>query len=268
MEPVYRVLEAIAGSILAVQGVRRRYFGLDNIPRSGGGVVVINHTSYTDFMPSGLGLARKHRRGRYMVKSEIMDFAIMRFLVKHAKAVPVDRSAGGTAYHAAVNALQAGELIVVYPESTISRSFELKEFKPGAVRMAIEAGVPIIPVIVWGAQRQWTKGAKRQIGRARIPIDIEFGEPMHFGPDDDADDGTRRLREVMTALLHRVQERYPDAPEGADWLPARLGGSAPTPEEALVIEEVEAAEKARKRAEKHGPPDQHDPSDQHGRPEK
>lgn len=251
MEPVYRVLETIAGSVQAVQGTRRRYFGLEHIPATGGGVVVINHTSYVDFMPAGLGLAKRGRRGRFLVKSELTDVAIMRFLVKHAKAVPVDRSAGGAAYVAAVVALRGGELIVVYPETTLSRSFELKEFKSGAVRMAAEAGVPVIPTIVWGSQRQWTKGAQRRIGRERFPIDIEFGAPMHFDANEDPEVGTARLRETMTTLLHRVQDRYPDAPAGADWLPARLGGSAPTPKQALVIEQAEAAEKARRRAEKH-----------------
>ncbi|EGD54103.1 lysophospholipid acyltransferase family protein [Gordonia neofelifaecis] len=250
MEPVYRTLETIAGSIMLAQGVRRRYFGLDHVPTSGGGVVVVNHTGYADFIPAGLGLHRRGRRGRYLIKSEVMDIGIMRFLVHHAKAVPVDRSAGGEAYRAAVQALRAGELIVVYPESTISRSFELKEFKSGAVRMAAEAGVPVIPTIVWGAQRQWTKGAKRRIGRHRVPIDIEFGRPMTFPPAGDAEIGTEQLRAVMTDLLHRVQDRYPEAPAGADWLPARLGGSAPTPAQALVIEDAEAAEKARRRAEK------------------
>ncbi|GAA2389902.1 MULTISPECIES: lysophospholipid acyltransferase family protein [Gordonia] len=252
MEPVYRTLEGIAGSIMLAQGVRRRYFGLENVPAAGGGVVVINHTSYVDFIPAGLGLHRRGRRGRYLIKSEVMDLGIMRFLVKHARAVPVDRSAGGDAYRSAVDALRGGELIVVYPESTVSRSFELKEFKSGAVRMAAEAGVPVIPTIVWGAQRQWTKGAKRRIGFHRIPIDVEFGAPMTFSADEDPAVGTARLRETMTVLLHRVQDRYPEAPAGADWLPERLGGSAPTPAEALVIEDAEAAEKARRRAAKRG----------------
>ncbi|WP_051198490.1 lysophospholipid acyltransferase family protein [Gordonia shandongensis] len=249
-EPVYRILEALAGAIMTVQGVRRRYDGLENVPASGGAVLAVNHTSYVDFLPAGLGLYRRGRRGRFLIKSEVMDVGIMRFLVKHARAVPVDRSAGREAYRVAVADLRAGEIIVVYPESTLSRSFELKEFKTGAVRMASEAGVPVIPTIVWGSQRQWTKGAKRRMGRSRIPVDVAFGEPLHVTPRDDPEEATRRLRAAMEALLHRVQSGYPDAPAGADWLPARLGGGAPTPAEALVIEDAEAAEKARRRAQR------------------
>lgn len=249
MEPVYRTLEAIIAGIRLVQGTRLRIEGLDNIPVAGG-VLAINHTGYADFLPVGLALRQRGRRARFMVKSELTDVAIMRFLVAHTGTLPVDRSAGADAYRAAVDALRSGELVVVYPESTISRSFELKEFKTGAVRMAAEAGVPVIPVIVWGAQRQLSKGTERNMGRARIPIHVAFGAPMTFEPADDGVEATRRLHDAMVAQLHRVQDDYPDAPAGADWLPARLGGSAPTPEEALVIEDAEAREKAARRAAK------------------
>ncbi|GEE00445.1 1-acyl-sn-glycerol-3-phosphate acyltransferase [Gordonia spumicola] len=250
MEPVYRTLELIAGTIHAVQGTRRTVAGLDNVPESGGAVIAVNHTGYTDFMPLGLALRKRRRRARFLVKSELTDIGVMRFLVKHARAVPVDRSAGADAYRVAVDDLRAGELVGVYPEATISRSFELKEFKTGAVRMAIDAGVPVIPTIVWGAHRQWSKGVRRRMGRTRIPIDVAFGEPLHFAADDDPADAAERLRTVMVDLLYRVQDAYPDAPAGADWLPARLGGSAPTPDHALILEDAEAAEKAARRAAK------------------
>ncbi|MFT4086881.1 MAG: lysophospholipid acyltransferase family protein [Gordonia sp. (in: high G+C Gram-positive bacteria)] len=250
MEPVFRSLEVTAGVLARLQGARRTYRGLSNIPADGGAVIAVNHTAYTDFLPLGLGVYRGGRRARFMIKSEVMDVGIMRFLVHHTRSVPVDRSAGGDAYAVAVERLRSGDMLVVYPESTISRSFELKEFKHGAVRMAAEAGVPIVPTVVWGAQRQWSKGVQRRIGYHRIPVVTAFGEPMHFTPDDDPVEGTDRLHAVMEELLHQVQADYPDAPAGADWLPARLGGSAPTPEEALVIENAEAEEKARRRAEK------------------
>ena len=250
MEPVYRTLELTAEALVRAQGVRREYFGLANIPATGGFVLALNHIGYTDFLAPALGLKQAGRRGRFMVKSELNDVPVMRFLVAHTQSVPVDRSAGGAAYHAAVDSLRAGNVVVVYPESTISRSFELKEFKSGAVRMAAEAGVPVLPAVHWGAQRQWSKGTRRRIGFARIPVHVRFGTPLEYSSDVDVDAATGRLREQMAALLTSVQESYPEAPAGADWLPARLGGSAPTPEAALTIEEAEAAEKARRRAAK------------------
>lgn len=250
MEPVYRSLEVIAGTLVRAQGVRRRYFGLENIPGTGGFVLALNHNGFTDFLSPALGLYRRGRRGRFMVKSELMDIPIMRFLINHTKTVPVDRSAGAQAFALAAAELRDGEVIVVYPETTISRSFELKEFKTGAVRMAADAGVPVLPAIQWGAQRQWSKGTRRRMGYARIGVDVRFGEPIWFPADVDVHAGTDELHAAMEGLLHQVQDGYPEAPAGADWLPARLGGSAPVPEEALVIEDAEAAEKARRRAAK------------------
>ena len=72
-----------------------------------------------------------------------------------------------------------GELVGVYPEATISRSFELKEFKTGAARMAIEAQVPIIPLIVWGAHRHVDQGPSEASWAAtKIPITVAVGEPV------------------------------------------------------------------------------------------
>ncbi|WP_210755001.1 lysophospholipid acyltransferase family protein [Gordonia paraffinivorans] len=246
-EPVYRALEIIAGGLVRAQGVDLRYTGIQNIPESGGAVLAINHTGYVDFIPVGLGARRAGRRARFLIKSEVMDLAIMRFLVRNTGTVPVDRSRGADAYRVAVARLRQGQLVAAYPEATISRSFELKEFKSGAVRMASEAGVPVIPVIVWGSQRQWTKGGRRNMGRSRIPVHVRFGLPMTVDTDRSPEQETQRLRETMNAMLLEVQDGYGPHPAGEFWVPARLGGSAPTPQEAAVIETEEALRKAEAR---------------------
>ncbi|GAC70968.1 lysophospholipid acyltransferase family protein [Gordonia soli] len=257
MEPVYRSLEIIAHSLVRAQGLKLTFSGVENIPKTGGVVLAVNHTSYVDFLPAALGVYRAGRRTRYMIKSEVMDIAIMRFLVNHTKTVPVDRSKGGEAYQQAVERLREGLVVAVYPESTISRSFELKEFKTGAARMAKESGAPIVPSIVWGAHRQWTKteAGTRNIGRSKLPVSVRYGPPISVAPDADPDETTVRLRTAMTELLHQVQDEYGDHPAGEFWVPARLGGSAPTPEAAAVIEDEEAARKAEARAARH--PDDH-----------
>jgi 1-acyl-sn-glycerol-3-phosphate acyltransferase len=104
--------------------------------------------------------------------------------------------------------------------------------------MASEADVPIIPMIVWGAQRIWTKDHPRQIGRNHIPITVRVGEPMRATEDVSRTDAA--LRESMIALLKQAQERYLHPP-GVYWAPRRLGGGAPTLAEAAQIEADEAA---------------------------
>jgi 1-acyl-sn-glycerol-3-phosphate acyltransferase len=247
MEPVFRTLEISVSLATRAIGTRITYHGLDNIPQRGGAVIAINHTSYVDWFPSALAAYHRHRRLRFMIKTEMQDVKVVNFLIKHSGTIPVDRDAGGSAYAVAVHGLRAGEIVGVYPEATISRSFELKEFKSGAARMAREAAVPIVPMIVWGAQRMWTKDHPRNMGRKKIPVTVAVGSPLLAAGK--IDETNAAMREAMTSLLHKAQEDYLH-PEGAYWVPRRLGGSAPTIDEAKALEEAELAERARKRAER------------------
>lgn len=247
MEPVFRTLEIAAKVAIRVTGTRITYHGLENIPATGGAVIAINHTSYIDFLPAALAAYYRKRRMRFMIKTEMQEVKPVGWLVKHTKTIPVDRSAGAGAYAAAVEALRSGELVGVYPEATISRSFELKEFKTGAVRMALEAQASIVPLIVWGAHRAWTKDHPRSLGRNKLPIAVSVGEPIQ--PTGTVEELDAALRQSMTERLHQVQLDYPH-PEGAYWVPLRLGGSAPTMAEAKARDEAELAERARKRAQR------------------
>ncbi|MFE0748492.1 lysophospholipid acyltransferase family protein [Gordonia sp. NPDC058843] len=249
-EPVYRTLEVIANGLARAQALDLQFTGVENIPAEGGAVLCVNHTGFVDFLPLALGVQRAGRRTRFLIKSEVMDVAIMRFLVNHTRTVPVDRSHGAQAYRAALGRLRDGYIVAVYPEATISRSFELKEFKSGAVRMAADAGVPIIPAIVWGAHRQWTKGGIRNLGRSRLPVHVRYGLPFTPGPDESPERETLRLRETMSSMLLEVQDSYGPHPRGEFWVPSRLGGAAPTPQEAAVIESDEALRKAEARAKR------------------
>ncbi|MFE7744086.1 lysophospholipid acyltransferase family protein [Nocardia sp. NPDC057455] len=243
-EPVYDVLTGLARAIFFAQGLRFDVGGQEHIPRSGGAVLAVNHTAYLDFMEVGLVGRKSGRNVRFMMKAEL-EHGIVGFLMKRCKAIGVDRTAGAESYAHAVTALRDGELVVVYPEATISRSFELKEFKSGAARMAVEAGVPIVPLIIWGAHRIWTKDIPRQLGRHHFPIDIRIGAPIP--PDAPTEELTATLRTRMSELLDRAQQDYP-MDKGARWVPARLGGTAPTLAEAAVLEREEMERRRRAKA--------------------
>jgi 1-acyl-sn-glycerol-3-phosphate acyltransferase len=247
MEPVFRTLEIAVTSAVAVSGSRVTYEGLENIPDRGGAVISINHTSYLDWMFAALAVYKRHRRLRFMIKEEMTQVKVISFLIKHTGTIPVDRRAGAGAYAVAVERLRAGELVAVYPEATISRSFELKEFKTGAARMCHDAQVPIVPMIVWGAHRRWTKDHPKRLGYAKIPTTVAVGAPI-LATETVAETGVA-MRESMTTLLHGAQQAY-EHPEGAYWVPRRMGGSAPTMDEAKLLDEAELAERARKQAER------------------
>ncbi|UXA17871.1 1-acyl-sn-glycerol-3-phosphate acyltransferase [Mycobacterium sp. SMC-4] len=247
MEPVYRALESTASLLVAATGTRIDFRGLDHVPASGGAVVCINHTGYVDFLPAGLAVARRRRRLRFMLKAEMNEVPVVRWLIRHTGTILVDRQAGASAYVEAVRALRGGELVGVYPEATISRSFELKDFKTGAARMARDAEVPIVPLIVWGAQRIWTKDHPRALGRKRFDVTVAVGEPI--AAHGTVEELLATLRRDMTELLHSAQADH-HHPPGAFWVPHRLGGGAPTPQEAERRDADERARRARKRTDR------------------
>ncbi len=237
MEPVYTPVIGFARALFAAQGLKISMKGLEHVPRDGGAVMAINHTGYFDFTYAGLVGVKAGRYVRFMAKKSIWSNPVAGPLMKGMKHIPVDREAGLGSFDAARDALQSGEIIGVFPEATISRSFELKAFKSGTVRLAQLAGVPILPVTIWGSQRVWTKGQPRKMGRHGIPLLITVGAPIEVGADEKPGLATIRVRAVMDAQLRADQDRYPAWPDAErHLLPTRLGGTAPSPEEADAMD--------------------------------
>ncbi|NJC68226.1 1-acyl-sn-glycerol-3-phosphate acyltransferase [Planosporangium thailandense] len=242
-ELVYPPVILAAKAMFRLLDLRIRVEGTENVPRTGGAVLACNHVSYLDFIFAGLGAQPSGRLVRFMAKESVFRNRISGPLMRGMKHIPVDRKAGLASYRQALAALKGGEVVGVFPEATISRSFVIKEMKNGAARLAAAARVPLVPMVVWGTQRLWTKDLPRTLTRRHTPISILIGEPLRPGPRDDGDDVTAQLRARMSALLDRAQSEYPEKPEGsADgwWQPAHLGGSAPTPEDAAALDARDA----------------------------
>ncbi|RAV05893.1 1-acyl-sn-glycerol-3-phosphate acyltransferase [Mycolicibacterium sp. GF69] len=253
MEPAYGTVIQLARLVWRVQGLKFTVTGVENLPTSGGAVIAINHTSYFDFTFAGLPAYRQKRgrKVRFMAKKEVFDHKITGPLMRSLRHIEVDRDSGAGSFDEACRNLRAGEFVGVYPEATISRSFEIKEFKSGAARMAIAADVPIVPHIVWGAQRIWTKGQPKKLWRPKVPISVAVGEPIE--PTLPPVELTALLHSRMQHLLERVQDAYGPHPAGEFWVPHRLGGGAPTLAEANRMDAEEAAEKAARRAQRPDP---------------
>ena len=226
-----------------MQGTKSTFRGLGNIPASGGALLAQNQTSYLDWLPPLFAARERGRRMYFMIKAEMGDVKAVNYVIKHARLIPVDRRSGHDAFDVAVQRLHEGELIGMHPEATISRSFELRDFKTGAARLALEAQVPIIPMVVWGAHRIWPKDHPKKVFRNKVPITVAAGRPV--APQGTAEQLNVLLRSVMNELLYRVQEEYPH-PDGQSWVPRRLGGSAPTREDSQAIRLAELKERIQK----------------------
>lgn len=212
-------------------GLRFDFRGVENLPDKdhGGAILAINHVSYLDFALAGTAALPMNRYVRFMAKKELFDNKIAGPLLRGMHHISVDRAKGSGSFVAALRALRDGEIIGIFPEGTISVSFEIKEMKTGVIRLAQGANVPVIPTVIWGSQRIWTKKVKRNLKRNHFPISVTFGEPLIFKKGDDIEAGEAQLRSIMLEMLHKVQSDYPDSHEGQRWAPTRLGGTAPAP---------------------------------------
>lgn len=254
MDPVYRPVVQL---ILAAYRLKRwnlQVSGHEHVPERGGAIIATNHIGYLDFTVSGYAVrraTRSNRLVRYAAKQEVFDHPVSGPLMRGMKHIPVDR--GGDVertMETAVSYLRLGELVGMFPEATISRSFVPLPGKTGTVRMAQRAGVPIVPAAIWGSQRIWTKGRPRDLS-GDVLLTVDFGRAVTVSPDADAGAATERLMARIGALVDTAQRRYPVTPAPGDdwWLPAHLGGSAPTPEEAAAQAAEEAAARRRRTAE-------------------
>ena len=222
--------------------------GSEHVPTTGGAIMCSNHVSFFDFTFLGLGALPQHRLVRFMAKSAVFDHWFSGRFMRAMQHIPVDRRAGAAAFEAAVRSLKDGEVVGVFPEATISTSFTVKDLKAGAARMAAQSGVPIIPAAVWGGHRVATKGHKVDL-RRNVAVTVILGEPIVAEPEEKAQSLLRRTKAAMETLLDEAQRTYPDQPAGPDdrwWLPAHLGGTAPTPEAAAADDAVRASGKEAK----------------------
>lgn len=236
-----------AKALFRGMGLKFQFSGTENVPRTGGALLAFNHVSYVDFIFGGYAAQPSKRLVRFMAKRETFDHPVSGPLMRSMHHISVDRDHGAGSMRTAVEYLRRGEVVGIFPEATISRSFEIKEIKSGATRIAAEAGVPLVPAIVWGTQRIFTKDHPRDLSRNKT-IALSVGEPLHpTGADPEVE--SQQLHDALSALLDETIARYPAAeqPPGSWWLPARHGGSAPTPEQAVELDAAERRARAERR---------------------
>jgi 1-acyl-sn-glycerol-3-phosphate acyltransferase len=238
----YRLVIRVTLVIFRLLKLRFDVRGSEHVPTSGGAVICSNHVSYLDFTFLGLGALPRHRLVRFMAKASVFGHWFAGPFMRAMRHIPVDRKAGAAAFDAAVRALKDGQVVGVFPEATISQSFTVKELKAGAARMAIDAGVPVIPAAVWGGHRVATKKHPVDLTRGRA-VTVLLGEPIVPEPGETPPALLARTKVAMEALLDEAQRTYPQQPEGPEdlwWLPVHLGGTAPTPQEAADRDDADA----------------------------
>jgi 1-acyl-sn-glycerol-3-phosphate acyltransferase len=245
-ELVYSSIIGLAKLGMRALGQDVEISGLEHLPRRGAALLAVNHIGYVDFIYGGVAPARIGRRVRFMAKRELFDHRVSGPIMRACRHIAVDRADGERSLAEARRQLKAGELVGIFPEATISRAMEIKDLKTGAVRIAAEVGVPLIPLVLWGTQRMMTKDHDRDFSRGTA-ISVRVGKPLPV-TGRDAMGETAALRVAMQSLLAASIAAYPQREEGAWWLPASAGGSAPTLEQAAALDASERRDRAQRRA--------------------
>ncbi|MEO6944515.1 MAG: lysophospholipid acyltransferase family protein [Lacisediminihabitans sp.] len=251
-EPIYSTAVAVGRGLFGFWQLKHAETGLENLPDSGGAVLAITHFGYLDFaLVEWVTWLHNRRRIRFLAQKRAFDKPIVGRLLRGMSHISVDMKAGASAYANAVAALRGGELIGVFPEAGVSASFTVRDLKTGAVRLAAEAGVPIIPIAVWGGQRLLTKNHPvRFRERFRVPIHFAIGAPIAVSPTENVVGTTETLRKTLQQLTDKAQSNYPIDGKGAWWQSRARGGTAPTPVQAAAADEERR--KRRERAASEG----------------
>lgn len=178
---------------------RLRAIGVENVPEQGPLVLAPNHFSQMDHFFVGVYLRRKVR---FMAKSQLFGPPVLTYIYKHGGVFPVRRGHHDEeAFETVRRLIDQGEMLLVYAEGGRSRSGELGQPKPGIGRIALEHGVPIVPVAIHGSERV------RRWKRLSFPkVTVQFGEPVSF-PVEQAPSRERRL-EIAGEIFTRVRELY------------------------------------------------------------
>jgi len=178
---------------------RVRAIGVKNVPKTGPLLLAPNHFSQMDHFFIGLYLRRQIR---FMAKSQMFGPPVLTYVYKHGGVFPVRRGQHDEeAFKTAFAILDQGGMLLVYAEGGRSRGSELGSPKPGIGRIALESGVPVVPVAVHGSAkvRRWK--------RFRFPkVTVQFGEPLTFPVEESP--GRERQLEVATEVFERVRELY------------------------------------------------------------
>jgi 1-acyl-sn-glycerol-3-phosphate acyltransferase len=209
VDPVYSVAKGVFAPWLR-WGLRWTIEGAHYIPTTGPAILASNHVSYLDPLTLAWVADRRGRHVRYLAKAELFDKRGLGPLLRAAHQIPVrrGRADAADALKTAVDALERGECVGVFPEGTISQDLEPMVAKSGTARLATRAGVAITPVGLWGTHRILTKGRRPhwQWGIDQIAV---VGEPIEPEPHEHVKHTTDRMMAAIVECVARARELYP-----------------------------------------------------------
>ena len=217
----YRLVVVVAKPLLRLF-TRTERSGAEHIPRTGGFIAAANHVSELDPFVVGEFLLDNGRPPRFLAKRELFRKPPLKWIFEGARQIPVDRKSADAslALSAAVDALHAGECVLIYPEGSATRDPELwpMRARTGVARLALLSGVPVIPVAQWGPQEILPYRARRPKLLPRHTMKVVAGPPVDLSAFAGKPITAELLRAATDHVMHTV----------AELLAGLRGGTPPT----------------------------------------
>lgn len=236
-DSTFRHLVQLAGVVLRASA-KEVWDDAETLPRSGGVLVVSNHVSYADVLVVGRYLIWSGRWPRYLGKAELWRVPVVGWLARRCRQIPVQRGTDRAkdALVPARQALEAGECVAIFPEGGRTHDPDLwpQRGRTGAARLALQTGVPVVPVVQWGDHelmpgrrltfpRLWPKHTIRVVSGEPVDLKDLLGRPL------DADLLRQATDRIMDAITHLEEQlRGEHRPTDGVWDP-QVGRRVPTP---------------------------------------
>jgi 1-acyl-sn-glycerol-3-phosphate acyltransferase len=184
---------------------RMRFAGTEHIPAAGGGVITYNHISVLDPLFVAIAAAERGRAVHFLAVADVFEQPLVGRVMRLLKQIPLRRGAGDWgAIEEAAAKLRAGSLTGLSPEGTVGDGARLGPGQKGAARIALAAGVPVVPVGIWGSHQRWPQAGFR-FGRPYRPtVALAFGPPILVEGDPRSRPDVRRLTDEIMAEIARL----------------------------------------------------------------
>ena len=217
----FQLIAAIARPLLALL-TKRDWRGRENLPKTGGALIVANHYSFFDPLAVGHFVLANGRTPRFTAKAGVFKHPLLGKWFVAAGQIPVHRGTRDAikALLAAQDAVKRGETVIFYPEGTMTKDPDLWPMvgRTGAARIALRTGVPVIPVAQWGAQEVFAPYSTKPQFFPRKTLKVVAGPPLDLSPwaDRTRDRGSEQeVTDLMMAEITKLLEglRGEKAPE-------------------------------------------------------
>lgn len=227
--PIFRLMAAIAVPPIDLIA-KLKITGVENVPTTGAFVLAPNHYSEIDPLIVGVAMWKIGRMPHYMAKASLFNVPIVGKLLHASGQIPVERAGSGKRSDplgAAKQIAEQGLAVVVYPEGSLTRDPDLWPMrgKTGAVRTALEAGIPVIPAAHWGTQLVMPRYAKKINFFPRKTVHVKFGPEVDLSDFADRKLDSAALAEatdlVMDAITAIFEELRGETAPVERWDPAK-----------------------------------------------